>query len=240
MEREKTYMIYTDASFDTVTKLGTYAIVIMQENTTIRVISKKSRIQMSNSTECEIFAIYQAINIILSCYINKNKMQKFRIKTDCVVARDFFIKSDIKSTLFQDNIELYNTMKQMYKTVNKKLSKNGCSFTLKWVPRELNKIAHKYSYSTFKKIKVINYKNEVLVIDRKAFFEILTNFSKRQYEIMIYLYNNSNNQNVISMTQKQISKSLNMSISSINKSIKELIKLNIIEKVKNGKYAVLI
>lgn len=240
MEKEKTYIIYTDASFDTVTKLGTYAIVIMQENTVIRVISKKSRIQMSNSTECEIFAVYQAINIILSCYINKNKMQKFRIKTDCIVARDFFIKSDVKATLFQNNIELSNIMKQMYKTLDKKLSKSGCSFTLKWIPRESNKIAHRYSYSAFKKIKVINYKNEALVIDKKAFFEILTKFNKRQYEIMIYLYNNSNNQNVISMTQKQISKSLNMSISAINKSIKELINLNIIEKVKNGKYAVLI
>lgn len=240
MEKEKTYIIYTDASFDAVSKLGTYAIVIMQENTVIRVISKKSRIQMSNSTECEVFAIYQAINIILSCYINKDKMQKFRIKTDCVVARDFFIKSDIKSALFQDNIELSNTMKQIYKIVNKKLSSNGCSFTLKWIPRGSNKIAHKYSYSAFKRIKVANYKNEVLVIDKKAFFEILTKFNKKQSEIIIYLYNNSNNQNVILMTQEQISRSLNMSISAINRSIKELINLNIIEKVKNGKYAVLI
>lgn len=240
MEREKTYIIYTDASFDTVAKLGTYAIVIMQENTVIKVISKKSRIQMNNSTECEIFAIYQAINIILSCYINKNKMQKFRIKTDCAVARDFFIRSDIKLDLFQNNIELSNTMKQMYKTANKKLSKNGCSFTLKWVPRESNKIAHKYSYSAFKKIKVTNYENEILVIDKKTFFEILTKFNKREYEIMMYLCNNSNKQKLILMTQKQISKSLNISISAINKSIKELITLNIIEKVKNGKYAILI
>ncbi len=76
--------------------------------------------------------------------------------------------------------------------------------------------------------------------DKRAFFEILAKFNKKQSEIIIYLYNNSNNQNVISMTQKQISKSLNISISAINKSIKELINLNIIEKVKNGKYAVLI
>ena len=32
MEEEKAYEIFTDASFDDVTKVGTYAIVIMQEN----------------------------------------------------------------------------------------------------------------------------------------------------------------------------------------------------------------
>ncbi len=32
METQKTYEIFTDASFDDVAKVGTYAIVIMQDN----------------------------------------------------------------------------------------------------------------------------------------------------------------------------------------------------------------
>ena len=38
MENEKIYTIYTDASFDEETKLGTYAIVIMQENKIVKTI----------------------------------------------------------------------------------------------------------------------------------------------------------------------------------------------------------
>ena len=32
METQKTYEIFTDASFDAIAKVGTYAIVIMQDN----------------------------------------------------------------------------------------------------------------------------------------------------------------------------------------------------------------
>ena len=47
-------------------------------------------------------------------------------------------------------------------------------------------------------------------------------------------------QKIISVTQEQISKSLNISITTINNFLKKLIDLNIIEKIKNGKYAILI
>lgn len=58
MEEEKSYEIYTDASFDDETKVGTYAIVIIQGNNILKVISKKCRIKIEKSTECEIFAIF--------------------------------------------------------------------------------------------------------------------------------------------------------------------------------------
>lgn len=45
MEEEKTYEIYTDASFDDETKIGTYAIVVIQGNNIVKVISKKCRIK---------------------------------------------------------------------------------------------------------------------------------------------------------------------------------------------------
>ena len=47
-------------------------------------------------------------------------------------------------------------------------------------------------------------------------------------------------QKIISVTQEQISKSLNISITTINNFLKKIIDLNIIEKIKNGKYAILI
>ena len=52
METQKTYEIFTDASFDDVAKVGTYAIVIMQENKIVRIIAKKckwTKINFKNS-----------------------------------------------------------------------------------------------------------------------------------------------------------------------------------------------
>lgn len=240
MEKEKTYTIYTDASFDAQTKLGTYAVIIMQENIVIKMIAKKCRIQLNNSIECEIFAIYQAINIILSCYIKKNKIQKFKIKTDCIGAKEFFVDQNYNMKIFKNEKDLLDIIKNKYKQICRKLLRSGCSFTLKWVPRNANKIAHKYSYLVFKRLKKINSKNEILTIDLNLFITILTTFNKKQCEIILHLINNANQQKIIIITQKQIAEFLNIPISTINKSFNELIELNIIEKVKNGKYALLI
>lgn len=240
MEEEKTYEIFTDASFDDVTKVGTYAIVIMQEQKMLKTIAKKCNVQLDNSTECEIFAIYQAINVILSCYWKKDKIQKFWIRTDCSVARDFFTDKKNTIRIFEGNLEMSIMMREIYKKICNKLSRKGCSFRLKWIPRESNKIAHKYAYAAFQKLKVVNHKNEILVIDKKSFLEILTRFNKKQCEIIHYLFNISNEQKLILMTQKQIAVSLKLSVSTINNMFQDLMNLNILEKVKNGKYALLI
>ncbi len=68
---------------------------------------------------------------------------------------------------------------------------------------------------------------------------ILANFDKRQLSIILHLLNNIGQDSLILTTQKHLLKNLNVSISIINKTIKELNQLKIIEKVKNGKYLLL-
>ena len=240
MEEEKIYKIYTDASFDDKTKTGTYAIVIIQENNIVKVIAKKCRIKLEKSTECEIFAIYQAINVILSNFFNNNKLQKFWIITDCLTAKEFFTAPKNSTGNFKQNLEIVKLMKEMYKKLCKKLSRQGCSFGLRWIPRESNKQAHKYAYTALQKIKNNNVKNQILLIDKKSFIEILKKFNKNQIEIIIYLFNISNEENLIIKTQKEIAQGVNLSVSTTNYIIRELIKLNIIQKVKNGRYHLLI
>lgn len=87
METQKIYEIFTDASFDDVAKVGTYAIVIMQENKIVKIIAKKCNVQLENSTECEVFAIFQAINLIQGSLLKKNITQKFWLRTDCEIGR---------------------------------------------------------------------------------------------------------------------------------------------------------
>ena len=196
---------------------------------------------MNNSTECEIFAIYQAINLILSCYIKKDKIQKFRVRTDCEVAREFFIEKNDKK-IFQNNDEIKDEIKNIYRKICIKLSKYSSSFKIKWIPRNTNKIAHNHSYATLKKLKnnSNNLANEIILIEKKSFLEILTKITKKESRIIIYLFENLNEQKIISITQKELSKYLNLSITTINNLFKKLIALNVVEKVKNGKYAILI
>lgn len=68
---EKTYEIYTDASFDNKTKLGTYSVTITQENKVIKAFGKPCEKRLSNSVESEVFAIFQAMNIIESQLIKE-------------------------------------------------------------------------------------------------------------------------------------------------------------------------
>ena len=236
---EKTYEIFTDASFDDITKIGTYAIVIMQEQKIVKTIAKKCNVQLENSTECEVFAIFQAINFIEGSLLKKQIIQKFWLRTDCAVAKDFFIKRS-KIKIFKKNVDLLDTINKSYERITKTLSKKDCSFRLKWIPRGANKIAHKHSYSVFKRLKVVNEKNEILVIKKKTFIEILSKFNKRQCEIIIYLFKISNEQKLILRTQKEIAEEVNISVVSINKVFQVLINLNVLQKVKNGKYALLI
>ena len=105
MEAQKIYEIFTDASFDDVAKVGTYAIVIMQDKKILKTIAKKCNVQLENSTECEVFAIFQAINLIQGSLLKKNITQKFWLRTDCVVARDFFIEDENKIKVFENNLK---------------------------------------------------------------------------------------------------------------------------------------
>lgn len=65
-------------------------------------------------------------------------------------------------------------------------------------------------------------------------------FNKSQFSIIIYLFSISNQEDLILTTQKEVSKTLNISISMINKTFSKLKELQILEKVKNGRYMLLI
>lgn len=239
MEEEKAYEIYTDASFDDENKLGTYAIVILQENKIVKVITKRCRIKLEKSTECEIFAIFQAINVILSNLLDKNKIQKFWIRTDCLSARNFFTEEKNETGNFKHNLTIVELMKNMYKKICQKLCRKGCSFRLRWVPRENNKDAHKYAYAALQKIKNSYVKNQILLIEKKTFIEILKKFNKNQIEIIIYLFNISNEENLITKTQKEIAQDLELPLSTTNYIIRQLMKLSLLQKIRNGKYCLL-
>lgn len=75
--KEKTYEIFTDSSFDNKTKIAVYSIVIMQEKKIVKAFAKKCRLHLENSTECEVFAVFQAINIIETNLIKRKKLLQF-------------------------------------------------------------------------------------------------------------------------------------------------------------------
>lgn len=58
--------------------------------------------------------------------------------------------------------------------------------------------------------------------------------------MIIYLFKICNEDKFISKTQMDIARSLEISISYINKIFQELIKLNVLTKIKNGKYSLTI
>lgn len=240
MKEEKLYEIFTDASFDSKTKIATYAIVIIQEKKIIKAFAKKCKIQLENSTECEIFAIFQAINIIEANIMRDESIQEFEIRTDCDVAKNFFMNNERKLKIFKENTELYNAIKESYKRVSNKMNREKCSFTLKWIPREENKVAHRYSYSIFKNLKSKEYENNILLFERKKILKFLNKFNSKQCKVLIYLHLIANENKLILKKQSEISESLEISNSSINRIFKELDKLNMLKKVKNGKYRLLV
>lgn len=238
MKKIKKYNIYTDASFDEKCSIATYSIVIMLENKILKSYSKKSRIEIKNSTEIEIFAVYQAMNLILSCFIKKNEKQIFCINTDCTQVPIFF-ENNKKMKIFKHNESIKIDMIKTYNVICTKLNKNNCNFILKYISRDLNKIAHKQTYNMLKRIKKIgraNTSKEDILINKDAFCEILSSFNQKQLSIIIYLLNISNKNGIIETTQNEISNNINMPITTINRTIKKLNKLKILEKIKNGKY----
>lgn len=58
--------------------------------------------------------------------------------------------------------------------------------------------------------------------------------------MIIYLFKICNEDKFILKTQMDIARSLEISISYINKIFQELIKLNVLTKIKNGKYSLII
>ncbi len=241
MKKQKIYNIYTDASFNNKSSIATYSIIVMLGDKIVKSYSKKSRIAIKNSTEIEVFAVYQAMNLILSCYINKSENQVFCINTDCIQVPTFFENKNNKMKIFKDNENIKQDMKKTYNIICTKLSKDN--FSLKWIQRDLNKIAHKQTYNMLKRVEKANKANcskDDVLINKNIFCEILLNCSKKQMSIIIYLLNTSNQDGLVQITQKQLASNLNTSIATISKTVKKLSQFKILEKVKNGKYLMLI
>ena len=238
---EKTnYQIFTDASFDAKTKLATYSIIIIKNNKILKAFAKKSKIEINKSTEIEVFAIYQAINIIASNYLNKDEFQTFFINTDCVDAYKFFENKNIK--IFENNKEIKEEIRKKYKQVYLKLSNKICEFSINWIPRKSNKIAHRYTYNMFKKIKKseeFKASSEKVTMSKKAFYEILTRLNKNECQIIIHLLSILTQDNVVMTTQSDIAETLNKSNSMVNRTFKKMEQLSILKRVKNGKYVLL-
>lgn len=134
-------------------------------------------------------------------------------------------------------------MKKAYNVINTKLSKKNSDFILKWISRDLNKIAHKQTYNMLKRVKQVkNFKNkkEDLLINKNIFCSLLSSEDKNQYLILVYLLNILDDEGLIKITQKDVSKDLNLTLSIVNKKFKQLMELRILEKIKNGTYLLLI
>lgn len=79
-----------------------------------------------------------------------------------------------------------------------------------------------------------------MTLERKELIRFLYKFNSKQCKVLIYLYLIANESKLILKNQQQVSKMLEMSTSSINKIFKELCSTNMMEKVGNGKYHLLI
>ena len=242
MESEKIYEIYTDASFDDEIKLGTYAIVVMENKKIIKAFAKKCKIKVTNSLECEVYAIFQAMNLIISNLSNGDNPKKFLLKTDCISAKEFFTCNGKKIKIFKENITIYNTMKQMNCKIKQKLKNKGDNFEISHILREDNKIAHKHSYSIFKSLKkkIPKKKKESIIIKRQDFLELLKYIDSNCSKVIIYLLQVSNDENFILQTQKDIANIVGISNRTVNKIFKILMNLNILEKIQRGKYLLLL
>lgn len=96
--------------------------------------------------------------------MDNNKSQKFWIRTDCLSARNFFTEEQNHTRNFKQNSAIVEVMKNMYKKVCQKLSRKGCGFKLRWIPRKFNKAAHNYAYAALQKLKIITLKMIILKI----------------------------------------------------------------------------
>lgn len=235
---KKTYKISTDASFDNKTKLGTYSVVVKQEGKIIKAFGKKCGIKLNNSTECEVFAVFQAMNIIDSNLFKKEQKQDFLIQTDCDGAKQFFTE-DKKFNMFKNNTELYDKMKNGNRRIKEKLSINNCNFKIELISRGQNQTAHNCSYKVFKSLRENSNgnTNENIIVSKKLFLELIQQDGVKKCKVIIYLFQISDEEDLIVKTQKEIADVLKMPISTINKIFKELVASNILKKIRNGIYS---
>lgn len=236
LKEAKCYEIYTDASFDENSKLATYAVVVTKEEKILEVFAKRCKLKVEKSTECEIFAIYQAINIILTKYVNEYKYQKFLIKTDCQSARDFFVCKEMEIKAFEYNPEIAVMMTKVYEKLSRKMSRKMCSFKIRWISEKQNKIAHQYTHTAFQKVRKnmtqankSGVKDEIVVLEKQQLLNMINKLSSNQRKVLSYLMESQAHNGMLQLNKEQIAKSLNLSIHTMTRAISMLKKLHIIE-----------
>lgn len=235
---ENIYEIFTDASFDDCTKLATYSVVIIKNRKLLKAFAKKAKTEMFGSTECEIFAIFQAMLIIESDIIQDKGVKKIYLGTDSSATRNFF-EEKTKTKIFKKNLKLYNEIKTTYSRINNKMKEKDIYFELKHISREKNKTAHKYSYKTFKNCKKEDPKNDIMK-KKNELAQFYEKIGLKMGKVLMYLFLISNEERKILRTQYEIAKALNISSTKVNKIFYKLRELKILEKKGNGRYSLMI
>lgn len=235
---ENTYEIFTDASFDDVIKLATYSVVIMKNKKLLKAFAKKVKVEIFNSTEGEIFAIFQVMLIIESDIMQDEKVEKIYLSTDASAAKDFF-KEKAQTKIFKENLKLCSEIKKTYSRINNKMKEKNICFELRHISRKKNKIVHRYSYKVFQSCKkqdpisnIMKKKNELV-----QFYEKI---GLKMGKVLIYLFLISSEDKMIERTQSEIAKALNISNTNINKIFYKLRELKVLEKKGNGRYSLIL
>lgn len=231
---EGTYEIFTDASFDDCTKLATYSVVIIKNKKLQKAFAKKAKTEMFGSTECEIFAIFQAMLIIENNIIQDQKVKKIYLSTDSSATKNFF-KGKTKTKIFKKNLKLCNEIKTTYGRINNKMKEKNIDFELRHISREKNKIAHRYSYETFKNCKKEDPKNDIMK-KKNELAQFYEKIGLKMGKVLIYLFLISNEERNILKTQNEIAKALSISSTKVNRIFYKLRELKILEKKGNGRY----
>lgn len=245
-ETKEIYQIYVDASFEAEIALSTYSVVIMKNKTLLKSYGKKINFDLENSVEAEIYALYQAFLVSLSNLYDKLNSQSFIIYTDCISAYEFLLKPQMK--IFKNNQELASQIKKAYQNLKMKLKNKNSSISLSKISRKKNKEAHKKSYSIFKILKKqilsehrrLIPKPDFIVMEQTEFLKILKIFNSKKSAILGYIMQSCDKSMQAKTTQTKIALELNLSVSFVNKVLKELIQEDILRKTNQGEYLLLL
>ena len=163
------------------------------------------------------------MNVIESNLIKQINNKKIMIKTDCSGAKQIL-----------EDIELYNKIKETYRRILVKANTYNKEFSVQWIPRDQNKKAHKCAYKALQNLKMQGC--NAIITEKKTLLKVLKKFKTKQCKVLIYLCLIANENKEVIRTQRDVAKALGATASSICIIYKELISLNILKKICNGKY----
>ena len=111
---------------------------------------------------------------------------------------------------------------------------NNKEFSVQWIPRDQNKKAHKCAYKALQNLKMQGC--NAIITEKRTLLKVLKKFKTKQCKVLIYLCLIANENKEVIRTQRDVAKALGVTASSICIIYKELISLNILKKICNGKY----